>query len=97
MLLLCCKYSAAGSRLSGCGALELGRRWCLGWLLIVLLGGGVSDESVWGGEVSWAVAVKNGGALVSGTLSVLPLLSAACVIDVSWLLMVVVGVTRPAC
>lgn len=62
----------------------------------MLLGGGVSDESVWGEEVSWTVAVKIGGALaeVSGTLSVLPLLSAACVIDVSWLLMVV---TRPAC
>lgn len=53
---------------------------------MVLLGGGVSDESVWGGGVNWTVAVKLGGprAEVSGALSVLPFLSAACVLDVSW-------------
>lgn len=61
---------------------------------MVLLGGGVSDESVWGGEVKKAVAVKLGGASaeVSGALSVLPLPSASvCVPGVSWLPRVVVG------
>lgn len=62
----------------------------------MLLGGGVSDESVWGGEVTGTVAVKLGGARaeVSGALSVLPLPSAACVLDVSWMPRVVV--TWPA-
>lgn len=63
----------------------------------MLLGGGVSDESVWGGEVNWTIAVKLGEAKaeVSVALSVLPLPSAACVPDVSWVPRVVV--TWPAC
>lgn len=62
----------------------------------MLLGGGVSDESVWGGEVKWTASVKLGGARaeVSGALSVLPLPSAACALDASWLPRVVV--TWPA-
>lgn len=64
----------------------------------MLLGGGVSDESVWGEEVKWTVAVKLGGAMaeVSGTLYVLLLPSAACVPDSSWMPRVVV-VMWPAC
>lgn len=53
----------------------------------MLLGDGVSDESVWVGEVKRTKAVKLGGATVevSGALSVLPLPSVTRALDVSWL------------
>lgn len=82
LLLLCSIYSAFGAKLSGC---RLGGRGRFGWNLIVLLGAWVSDESVWGGEVSWTVAEKLEvpTAKITGALSVLPLLSVARSVDVS--------------
>lgn len=84
LLLLCSMYLAFGAMLSGCGALELGG-WCFGWILIVLPGAWVSGGSVLGGEVSWTVAEETEVPTVkiTGSLSVLPFLSAARAIDVS--------------
>lgn len=87
VLLLCSIYSAFGAKLSGCGPLELGGRGCFDLILIVLLGAWVSDESVWGGEVSWTVAKKlevpPAEITLSGALSILPLLPVARSIDAS--------------